>query len=130
MRPRASTCCPAFGVKPSAEFLSRNIAHRTWASRSLSEKYQCPDEGCEKFDNSPSTHTTPSPRSRSTRTSRLRRETVKTLRPVSAPAWTLEDMRTTIAQFVPSGMRFTGARLHRTIARLIHTAPAYTWFTL
>jgi len=27
-------------------------------------------------------------------------------------------------------MRFTRARLHRTIARLIHTAPAYTWFTL
>ncbi len=27
-------------------------------------------------------------------------------------------------------MRFTGARLHRTIARLIHTAPVDTWFTL
>ena len=54
----------------------RNMAQRSCASRSLSEKYQWPEEGWEKFDSSPSTHTTPRPRSSSTRTSRFRRETV------------------------------------------------------
>src|ERR1700739_1907990 len=93
MRPRASTCWPALGGNPREAFLRRNIAQRNCASRSLREKYQCPDEGWEKFDNSPSTHTIPSPRSRSMRTSLFRRETVKTLRPVSAPAWTLDDMQ-------------------------------------
>src|SRR5262249_6750675 len=88
---------------PRPAFLSRNIAQRSCASRSFSEKYQCPEEGAEKFDNSPSTHTTPSPRSRSMRTSRFRRETEKTLRPVSEPAWTLEeDMRITLSQALPT----------------------------
>ena len=74
MRPRASTCAPARGVKPTSMLLLRNIAQRSCASLSLSEKYQCPEEGCEKFDSSPSTHTTPRPRSSSTRTSRVRRD--------------------------------------------------------
>ncbi len=41
----------------------------------LKEKYQWPEEGWEKFESSPSTQTTPRPRSSSARTSLLRRET-------------------------------------------------------
>ena len=52
------------------------FAQRNCASRSFIEKYQCPEEGTERFDSSPSTQTTPNPRSMRTRTSRLRRETV------------------------------------------------------
>ena len=76
MRPRTSSWEPARGVNPTSMFFMRNIAQRSCASLSLSEKYQCPDAGWEKFDSSPSTHTTPSPRSRSTRTSRVRRVTL------------------------------------------------------
>ena len=49
----------------------RNIAQRSCASRSLSEKYQWPDAGRERFDISPCTQTTPKPDSSSVRTSRL-----------------------------------------------------------
>src|SRR5204863_530006 len=55
MRPRTSTCVPARGVKPTSEFCARNIAQRSCASRSLREKYQWPEAGCERFDSSPST---------------------------------------------------------------------------
>ena len=63
-------------MKPTPVLRVRNMAQRICASRSFSEKYQCPEAGCEKFDSSPSTHTTPRPRSSSKRTSRFRRETL------------------------------------------------------
>src|SRR5581483_10040666 len=105
MRPRARTCCPALGVNPSEAFFRRNIAQRNWASRSFKEKYQWPEDGAEKFDNSPSTQTTPSPFSRRMRTSRFRRETVKTFRPASGPVWRLNDMKATLAHGLP-GSRY------------------------
>src|SRR5260370_205329 len=62
------------------------MAQRSCASRSLSEKYQWPDAGCEKFESSPSTHSTPRPRSRSTRTSRFKRVTLYTSRTAAGAA--------------------------------------------
>ena len=43
----------------------RNIAQRTWAAASLSEKYQCPEAGRDRFEISPSSQTEPRPRSSS-----------------------------------------------------------------
>jgi hypothetical protein len=54
----------------------RNIAQRTCASRSFSEKYQCPDAGALKLLISPSTHSVGRPASSSIRASRFRRPTL------------------------------------------------------
>jgi hypothetical protein len=57
-------------------FRCRNMAQRTCAPESLSEKYQCPELGREKLEISASNHRLPKPRSSSTLTSRLSRETL------------------------------------------------------
>ena len=48
--------CPPCGGNRSRVFRWRNIAQRTCASRSLSEKYQWPEAGAAKFESSPSSH--------------------------------------------------------------------------
>lgn len=55
----------------------RNIAQRTCAASSFSEKYQWPDAGFDRFETSPDSHTYPSPCSSSERASRFRRVIVK-----------------------------------------------------
>ncbi len=64
---------PSFGVKRASRFRCRNIAQRSCAASSFSEKYQCPDEGRERFEISPSSHNAGKPRSSSVRASRFRR---------------------------------------------------------
>jgi hypothetical protein len=75
-RARTSTASPSFGRNFTAEFRWRHIAQRTWAWLSLSVKYQCPEAGAAKFDNSASSHNRGMPDSSSSRTSLLSRETV------------------------------------------------------
>src|SRR3569833_2146759 len=58
----------------------RNMAQRTWLSRSFREKYQWPELGRERLESSPSIHNRAKPRSSRARTSRLRRETLYTSR--------------------------------------------------
>ncbi len=55
--PRIRTWSPSRGGEESRWLNPRNIAHRTWHFESFSEKYQCPDEGRENPDSSPSTQT-------------------------------------------------------------------------
>ena len=73
---RTSTFWPSRAVKAHSMFRCRNMAQRTWAVASLSEKYQCPELGLAKLEISASSHRLPKPRSSSTLTSRLSRETL------------------------------------------------------
>src|SRR5262245_2913459 len=82
------------------------MAQRSCALRSLSEKYQWPEEGIERFDSSPSTQITAMPCSSSRRTSRLSREAVYTFRSGGTPGrvgW--EGMGFTISRVPGAGGR-------------------------
>src|SRR5688572_32972244 len=76
------------------------MQQRTCAASSLSEKYQCPEAGRERFDTSPSSQRLPKPRSSRLRASRFSLLTVKisrsgrSLPPVST---IVEDMEGIIA---------------------------------
>ena len=76
MRARTSTFWPSRAVNAHSIFRCRNMAQRTCAAASFSEKYQCPELGREKLEISASSHRLPKPRSSSIRTSRLSRETL------------------------------------------------------
>ena len=64
-RPRASTRAPSLTGNRTSRLRLRNMAQRTWAASSLSEKYQWPEAGRARFEISPSSQTEPSPRSSS-----------------------------------------------------------------
>ena len=64
----------------------RNIAQRTCAWASFSDQYRCPEEGRERFEISPSTHTVPRPRLDERRASRFKPETER-IRRSSNGSW-------------------------------------------
>src|SRR5690606_24308135 len=71
---------PSRGSKRVSTLRWRNMAQRNCALASFREKYQCPEEGCDRFEISPSIHSAGKPRSSSVRASRLSREGVYTSR--------------------------------------------------
>jgi len=64
MRARTNTFWPSLAVKAHNIFRCRNMAQRTCASASLSEKYQCPELGLAKLEISASSQRLPNPRSK------------------------------------------------------------------
>ena len=76
-RARIRICIPSAGFRRRPKLRFRNMAQRTWAAGSLRVKYQCPERGRDRFDNSPSTHSNGNAPSRMDLASRLRRETVQ-----------------------------------------------------
>ena len=76
VRPRTSTAPPFSGRKATWRLRPRNIAQRTCAPLSFSEKYRWPLAGRERFDSSPSSHSVPNPVSRCRATSCTSRLTV------------------------------------------------------
>ena len=67
---------PSRGVNRASRLRWRNMAQRSWAASSLSEKYQWPEEGRDRFEISPSA-TAPAGRApAASRASRFRRDGV------------------------------------------------------